>query len=126
MQVFPGKTQTLAGRGRYAGYIEGVRDHVYRAFSKTKLKAKVGYASDELMAVLWWLASGLCNQVDLYGLAFPQPGQRASRAYWATTSYDPADKKPWPGPAVPMANVNLEMYALHAAMRAGHLCVRTH
>jgi hypothetical protein len=124
-QVFP-RVKTLAGRGRYAKFIQGVEDHIYSAFDKTKLRAKVGHASDELEAVLWWAASGLCSQIDVYGLPFPQAGGRGSRAYWATTIYDPAEKQPWPGPTVPMANVNLEMYALHAAMRAGLLCVRTH
>eukprot|EP00951_Prasinocladus_malaysianus_P036830 scaffold390629_cov51-Prasinocladus_malaysianus.AAC.1 len=66
------------------------------------------------------MASGLCSSIDVYGMAFPQKGESASRAYWVDAT---SDEEPLAGPAVQAKNAYLEMYALHAAMRSGLLCV---
>ena len=116
----------MAGRGKYQPLINGVRNHIYDFFKGTKLRASSAHASDELTAVLWWLSSGLCKTIDVYGMAFPQYGEKRSRAYWSTASYDTGSSVPWPGPSVPAPNAALEMYALHAAMKEGLLCVHTH
>lgn len=129
MQILqdPGtNTGLLAGRGKYAHLIAGIQSRIYNAFRGTKLAASSKSASGELMAVLWWLSSGLCSTIDVYGMAFPQNGATHSRAYWATASYDRVPMPSWPGPSVPKSNAVLEMYALHAAMRAGYLCVHAH
>jgi len=117
----------MAGRGKYQPLITGVRDHVYHFFKNSKLASKPRYASDELTAILWWLSSGLCKTIDVYGMAFPQYGETQSRAYWSTAAYDAGGgTEPWPGPSMPAQNAALEMYAMHAAMRDGLLCVHTH
>ena len=115
----------LAGRGKYEKVIDGVGKHIYAAFGSTKLRADWRHASDELRAVMWWLASGLCSSIDVYGMAFPhETGESHSRSYWSTSNSH--GQSPWPGPQVSKKNAAMEMYAMHAAMRAGLLCIHTH
>ena len=116
----------MAGRGKYNQVIIEAGQHIYSAFQSLKLKANWREASDELHAVLWWLSSGLCSSIDVYGMAFPhQTGEANSRAYWSAANNLDGHSS-WPGPQVSKQNAALEMYAMHVAMRAGLLCIHAH
>uniref|UniRef100_A0A061RB91 Uncharacterized protein n=1 Tax=Tetraselmis sp. GSL018 TaxID=582737 RepID=A0A061RB91_9CHLO len=119
------KVEHVAGKGDQAAVIRRAAAGLYSAFRGTKLAPKSDKTSAELVAVLWWLASGACKTIDVYGMPFPQPKSPHSKAYWSTAAYDLAGSEPWPGPLIPARNAYLEMYALHIAMRQGLLCVRT-